>query len=128
MKISLILSLLFMLSVGYAFARAEIKFDKTTHDFGKFSETSPVPKCTFTFTNVGDKPLVIHQAVATCGCTVPTYTKKPIAPGEKGTLNVTYNGKGKFPGHFKKTITVRSNAKTEMTRLYIEGTMEETKK
>lgn len=117
-----------MLSVGYAFAQAEIKFDKTTHDFGKFSETSPVQKCTFTFTNVGDKPLVINQAVATCGCTVPTYTKKPIAPGEKGTLNVTYNGKGKFPGHFKKTITVRSNAKTEMTRLYIEGTMEETKK
>ena len=106
MKKSLILSLLFMLSVGYAFAQAEIKFDKTTHDFGKFSETSPVQKCTFTFTNVGDKPLVINQAVATCGCTVPTYTKKPIAPGEKGTLNVTYNGKGKFPGHFKKTITV----------------------
>ena len=128
MKKSLILSLLFMLSVGYAFAHAEIKFDKTTHDFGKFSETSPVQKCTFTFTNVGDKPLVINQAVATCGCTVPTYTKKPIAPGEKGTLNVTYNGKGKFPGHFKKTITVRSNAKTEMTRLYSEGTMEETKK
>ena len=128
MKKSLILSLLFMLSVGYAFAQAEIKSDKTTHDFGKFSETSPVQKCTFTFTNVGDKPLVINQAVATCGCTVPTYTKKPIAPGEKGTLNVTYNGKGKFPGHFKKTITVRSNAKTEMTRLYIEGTMEETKK
>ena len=128
MKKSLILSLLFMLSVGYAFAQAEIKFDKTTHDFGKFSETSPVQKCTFTFTNVGDKPFVINQALATCGCTVPTYTKKPIAPGEKGTLNVTYNGKGKFPGHFKKTITVRSNAKTEMTRLYIEGTMEETKK
>ena len=58
---------------------------------------------------------------------MPKYTKKPIAPGQKGTLDVTYNGKGRFPGHFKKTITVRTNGKPEMTRLYIEGTMEEAK-
>ena len=124
MKKSLILSLLFMLSVGYAFAQAEIKFDKTTHDFGKFSETSPVQKCTFTFTNVGDKPLVINQAVATCGCTVPTYTKKPIAPGEKGTLNVTYNGKGRAGGQFRKVITVVSSASNSLARIYVEGTIE----
>jgi hypothetical protein len=54
---------------------------------------------------------------------VPTYTKDPIKPGEKGKIDVTYNGKGKFPGHFSKTITVRSNAKTEIVRLNIEGTM-----
>lgn len=108
--------------------QAEIKFDKLTCDLGKFSEGNPVQKCVFTFTNVGNAPLVINQAMATCGCTVPSYTKKPVAPGEKGKINVTYNGKGKYPGHFKKTITVRTNGKTEMTRLYIEGTMEETAK
>lgn len=121
--------LMLILSAGYASAQkeAKIKFDKLTYDFGKFSESTPVQKCTFTFTNVGDAPLIINQAVASCGCAVPQYTKKPIAPGEKGMLNVTYNGKGRFPGHFKKTITVRTNGNPEMTRLYVEGTMEEAK-
>ncbi|MCQ2221563.1 MAG: DUF1573 domain-containing protein [Prevotella sp.] len=122
-------SLLTMLVFAIAMmAQADIKFDKTQHDFGKFSESDPIVKCTFTFTNTGDKPLVVNQAVASCGCTVPTYTKKPVQPGETGTVNVTYNGKGKFPGHFKKTITIRTNGKTEMVRLYIEGDMEEAKK
>lgn len=114
--------------VATASAQAEIKFDKVTHNFGSFSEKTPVQKTTFTFTNVGNKPLVINQAIASCGCTVPSYTKQPIAPNQKGQITVTYNGKGMFPGHFKKSITVRSNGNVEMTRLYIEGTMtEETK-
>lgn len=115
-------------SASQAEKAAEIKFENTIHDFGTFSEADPVVKCTFKFTNVGDAPLVIHQAIASCGCTVPTYTKSPIAPGETGTIDVTYNGKGKFPGHFKKTITIRSNAKENgVTRLTIEGNMEANK-
>lgn len=111
----------------YAQKPAEIKFDKLTHDFGTFSEKSPVVTYTFTYTNVGGTPLVINQAVASCGCTVPEYTKAPIKPGEKGQLKVTYNGTGKFPGHFKKSITVRTNGAVEMTRLYVEGNMTEAK-
>ena len=106
-----------------SFAQAKIEFDKLTYNFGTFSETTPVQKCTFTFTNKGDKPLVINQAVASCGCTVPTYTKTPIKPGEKGVIKVQYNGKGKCPGAFKKPITVRSNASNAIVRLYIQGTM-----
>lgn len=106
-------------------AQAQMKFEKTLHNFGTFSEKDPVVKCVFEFTNTGDKPLIINQAVASCGCTVPTYTKTPIKPGEKGSIAVTYNGKGRFPGHFKKTITVRSNGTPEMIRLYIEGEMQE---
>lgn len=106
---------------------AQIKFEKLTHNFGTFSENDAVQTCTFTFQNTGSAPLVINQAVASCGCTIPNYTKKPILPGAKGEIKVTYNGKGKFPGHFKKTITVRTNAEQEMTRLYIEGVMEEAK-
>ena len=129
MKKILFMAVLFVCSLSSAMAQkqAEIKFDKMEHNFGTFAESQPVQKCTFTFTNTGDAPLVINQSVASCGCTVPSYTKEPIAPGKKGTISVTYNGKGKFPGHFKKTITVRSNAKTEMTRLYILGNMEEGK-
>lgn len=117
--------MMLMVSISYASAqgKADIKFDKTTHDFGTFSENSPVVTHTFTFTNVGDAPLVIHQAVASCGCTVPEYTQEPVLPGKKGTVKVTYNGTGRYPGHFKKSITLRTNAKTEMLRLFIEGNM-----
>lgn len=106
---------------------AQIKFDKTVHNFGTFSEKEPKVTCTFTYTNIGETPLVINQAVASCGCTVPEYTKTPVQPGEKGEIKVTYNGTGKFPGHFKKSITVRTNGAVEMTRLYIEGDMVEAK-
>lgn len=102
---------------------ADIKFEKTTHDFGTFSEDDPVVTCTFKFTNTGDGLLVIHQAVASCGCTVPIYPKEPIKPGEGGEITVTYNGAGKFPGHFKKSITIRTNGKQEIVRLYVTGDM-----
>lgn len=106
---------------------AEIKFDKTTHNFGTFSENNPKVTCTFSYTNVGEQPLVINQAIASCGCTVPEYTKTPVQPGERGEIKVTYNGAGKFAGHFKKSITIRTNGAVEMTRLYIEGDMTEAK-
>ena len=131
MKKFLIMSVMLMASVCFAMAQqnqASIKFDKMIHNFGTFSEDQPTQKCVFTFTNVGTAPLIINQAVASCGCTIPSYTKAPIKPGEKGEIKVTYNGTGAFPGHFKKTITVRPNGVTELTRLYIEGVMSENKK
>ena len=96
--------------VTFAAGEAEIKFEKTSHNFGSFPETEKVT-CTFKFTNTGDNMLVIHQAIASCGCTVPQYPKQPIKPGESGEIKVTYDGSGKFPGHFKKSITLRTNAK-----------------
>ena len=109
--------------IAIAAGEAEIKFEKTSHDFGTFPETEKVT-CTFKFTNTGDNLLVIHQAIASCGCTVPQYSKEPIKPGESGEIVVTYNGAGKFPGHFKKSITIRTNAKKEIIRLYVEGDMQ----
>ena len=130
MKKNLMITILMIafVSMGFAQKQAEIKFDKTTQDLGTFSETNAVQQAVITFTNVGDAPLVINQAIASCGCTVPSYTKAPIQPGQKGQIKVTYNGEGKFPGHFKKSITVRTNAKTEITRRYIEGVMNENQK
>jgi Protein of unknown function (DUF1573). len=129
MKKIILMTLMLVGGITATFAQkpAQIKFEKTTHNFGTFSESSPQVSCTFAFTNVGEQPLVINQAVASCGCTVPEYTKDPIQPGEKGEIKVTYNGTGKFPGHFKKSITVRTNGAVEMTRLYIEGDMTEAK-
>lgn len=129
MKKILLSTLMLLIFVFTAYAavndgQAEITFETTSHNFGSFPESSPKVTCTFTFKNTGDAPLVIHQAIASCGCAVPDYPKTPIKPGESGKITVTYNGAGKFPGHFKKSITVRTNAKQEMTRLYIEGDME----
>lgn len=126
MKKFLLVTLMMFLGLSFSMAqgKADIKFDKITYNFGTFSENNPIQKVTFTFTNIGNAPLVINQVVASCGCTVPSYEKRPVAPGQKGSINITYNGTGKFPGHFKKSITIRTNAKTEMMRLYIEGVME----
>ncbi len=104
---------------------AEIKFDTLRVDLGKFPASNPVRKCSYAFTNVGTAPLIIHQAFASCGCTVPSFTKDPIKPGQRGKIDVTYDGTGKFPGKFIKTITIRTNAKNEIVRLIIEGTMTE---
>lgn len=127
MKKMIFAALMLLCGITTAMAQkpAQIKFDKTTHNFGTFSENEPKVSCVFTYTNVGEQPLVINQAIASCGCTVPEYTKTPVKPGESGEIKVTYNGTGKFPGHFKKSITVRTNGAVEMTRLYIEGDMTE---
>lgn len=127
MKKVLLFAFLLICGMTTAMAQepAKIQFEKTTHDFGMFKEKDAVQTCTFVFTNVGEQPLVINQAVASCGCTVPKYTKEPVQPGKSGEITVTYNGTGKSLGHFKKSITVRHNGEGELVRLYIEGDMEE---
>ena len=119
-----ILSVFGLFAFAAGSGEAEIKFEKTSHNFGTFPESSPKVTCSFKFTNTGDNLLVIHQAMASCGCTVPQFPKEPIKPGESGEITVTYNGAGKFPGHFKKSITIRTNAKQEIIRLYVEGDMQ----
>ncbi len=104
-------------------SEADIKFEKTTIDLGVFPEENPVVKTEFKFTNTGGAPLIIHQAVASCGCTIPKFTKEPIKAGETGVIMVTYNGRNKFPGKFKKSITIRTNSKHSIMRLFIEGEM-----
>lgn len=120
----------FMMIFGFAVANAqgkaaEIKFNETTKSVGTFSVKKSKVSTTFTFTNVGTAPLVIHQVVASCGCTVPSYSKEPVQPGKTGTIKVDYDGEGKSLGYFKKSIIVRTNSSTPTTRLFIEGTMNE---
>lgn len=119
----LLTTLCLMLFFGMAtFAQAVIKFDKHSHNFGTFPEEKSVSHI-FYFTNTGDKPLVIQQAISSCGCTVADYTKTEIQPGKKGQVSITYNGKGKAPGFFRKVVTIRSNASNSLSRIYVEGTM-----
>lgn len=117
------LSLMVFSGTAPMMAQAVLKFEKTSHNFGTFKESTPV-SYTFNFTNAGDEPLIINQVFTSCGCTVAEYTKKPVSPGKKGIIKVTYNGKNKYPRKFTKQITVNSNATEKTVRLHIEGTTE----
>ncbi len=82
-----------------------IEIDKTVHNFGDILLDSGPVSCTFTVRNTGSKPLVIYNALTTCGCTKATWTKEPIMPGKTGTISVTYtNDEGPYP--FDKSVTV----------------------
>lgn len=101
---------------------AEATFKVRSHDFGTIQEAKGPVSCTFEFTNTGDKPLLIIDATASCGCTRPEYPTKPIKPGKTGKIKVTYSPIGR-PGPFKKTVTVKTNGKERSTKLFIEGTV-----
>ena len=96
----------------------EIKFKDLVHDFGTFPEETGKVSCVFEFTNMGKSDLILQNVKASCGCTTPEWTKTPVKPGEKGTVEATYNASGR-PGAFSKTITVTTNEGEE--RLTIKG-------
>lgn len=96
------------------------QFDKNVHDFGKINESQKTATTIFTFKNVGDAPLIIQRAHASCGCTTPDYTKEPILPGKEGTITVTYSTVGR-PGVFDKSITIFSNVPDSVYVLKIKG-------
>jgi hypothetical protein len=97
-------------------------FTEKTYDFGTVKEEAGKITHEFTFKNTGDAPLVIPQVTASCGCTTPSWTKEPIAPGATGTITVTYNASGR-PGPFTKTITVVNNSAETPQILKITGTV-----
>lgn len=94
-----------------------LDFDKKTHDFGTIDE-GDVVEHTFTFTNNGKAPLVITAARGSCGCTVPTWTKKPVAPGDTGEMLVKFNSRGKR-NQQNKTVTVTANTESGKETLQI---------
>ncbi len=124
MKIKLMMLILAVLCIGKkAQAQAKVVFDRVEHDFGTFKEEGGLQTHTFTFVNNGNTPLILNNVMASCGCTTPEWTQKPVAPGEKGFIKVSYNPQGR-PGPFHKTITVSTNADNAQTILRIEGVVE----
>jgi len=81
-----------------------VKFNTTKYDFGKVKQNVPAVY-SFELTNTSDKPLVIENAHATCGCTVPEYQKDPILPGKTTKIKVQYNAAN--GGQFDKTVYVK---------------------
>jgi hypothetical protein len=90
-------------------------------DYGTIAHNAD-GKREFVFTNNGNKPLIITNTQGSCGCTVPTTPKEPIAPGAKGIIGVKYATDR--IGAFTKTVTVTSNAAGQPTKvLTIKGTV-----
>lgn len=116
-------SLLFISVITFSFGQssAKIVFEEELFDFGELPE-GPKVETEFVFTNTGSEPLIISNAKGSCGCTVPSWPKTPIAPGETGVIKVVYNT-ARRPGNFTKTITLTSNADTPSKVIKIRGSV-----
>jgi hypothetical protein len=86
---------------------AVLTFEKSSHDFGTIKQGESI-QYDYKFKNTGKTPLIIANAVATCGCTVPEPPKDPILPGAEGVIKVVFDSAGKL-GKQDKVITVTSN-------------------
>lgn len=98
-----------------------MEFEKTEVDYGTIEQHSD-PYRFFSFKNTGNEPLVIQHAKGSCGCTVPTYPKEPILPGESAEIKVRYDTKR--IGNFTKTVTLTTNEAEPKHVLRIKGKVE----
>ena len=96
---------------------SEISFMEYEYDFGKIKEGEKVAHI-FAFENKGPGNLVIESASTSCGCTVSKYNRSPIPAGKGGNLEVIFDSNGRN-GMQTKTVTVKSNSKTEVVILKI---------
>ncbi|MCI2082565.1 MAG: DUF1573 domain-containing protein [Bacteroidales bacterium] len=119
--LSAILSAVAVMTVTFsASAQGKFEFTKTTHNFGDILESDGKVSCSFPYMNNSKEAVVIHDVITSCGCTVPTWTKRPIKPGETGEIKVTFkNDQGPYP--FDKTITVYLSDRKHPVNLRIKG-------
>jgi hypothetical protein len=98
-----------------------IKYESELYEFGTVNTGAKVRKV-FKFTNTGENPLIITNAEASCGCTVPTWSKEPVAPGKSGEMLVIFDTAGK-EGLQEKRITVTANTNPPVSFLIVKGTV-----
>lgn len=106
------------------FAQAQmmpgVKFDKIEHDFGNIKEEDGDVKAYFTFTNVGNTPVLVTKVETSCGCTKPLYPKDSIRPGQTGVITAIYEARGKR-GDFHKNLFIYFNNQEIYQGLTIRG-------
>lgn len=96
-----------------------MKFEFESHDFGKIKE-GDLASYEFKFTNTGKSPLIISNAVASCGCTTPEWPKSPLQPGQAGKVKVTFNSANKT-GLQDKLITITANTNPPQNMVHLVG-------
>jgi len=98
----------------------EISFDFETYNYGEVVDGDLV-EVDFNFTNSGKSDLIIFNASASCGCTVPEYPKNEnIKPGDTGTIKVMFDTANK-PGKQMKTVTLSTNTNAGKKIIRING-------
>jgi len=97
-----------------------VKFDKTTHDFGKILKGAQNVKTAFEYTNNSQEMVFITRVVKSCGCTEPEYSKEPLMPGQSAEFKVGYTTTD-ILGIFNKKLTVFTNISTDAIILTIKG-------
>lgn len=121
--IATLVTAIFLVAIlSHVAAQPRLSFAETTYDYGVLQESDGFVASKFSFTNTGDKPLIIRYANASCGCTTPSYPESPIAAGATATVEVTYNTYGR-PGAFSKSIKLYSNDPSSPTTLHIRGSV-----
>jgi hypothetical protein len=111
-------SILILFLISFSLNAQEFKFKSETIDYGKIDKGSDGERI-FIFTNIGDQPIIIKNIKSSCGCTVPEKPEKPVMPGEKGEIKVSYDTKR--VGGFSKSITIFSNATEAAKVIRIKG-------
>ncbi len=92
----------------------EISFESELHNYGVIQQHDN-GECEFVFTNTGTEPLVISNARGSCGCTVPSWPREPIAPGASSAIKVKYDTKR--IGAINRSVTIQSNAVNAPTKI-----------
>ncbi len=105
-----------------AMPKTEIQFADTKHSFGRIKE-GDVVKHAYHFRNAGKAPLLISRAEASCGCTVPSFPKEPIAPGAEGDITVQFDSHNK-QGHQQKAVLIWSNSSIEKLSIGFDAEVE----
>ncbi|KAB2807392.1 MAG: DUF1573 domain-containing protein [Paludibacter sp.] len=124
MKIKVIL-VLWLAAAGlqtlYGQKAAEmLVFRERIYDFGSIREKNGKVSHTFTFENEGTAPVVIGEVYSGCGCIAHAYSRKPVLPGEYGSITITYNPSFR-PGFFSREIVVYSNNRKNVSRIWVKG-------
>jgi hypothetical protein len=119
MKKLVLFSVVFAMASFATLAQGVITFKESNKVFGKIKEGEKAVH-TFTFTNTGDQPLIVSAANPSCGCTTPSFTKDPVAPGKTGFITTSFDSNGR-PGQFNKSVSVVSNASNPNVTLTFSG-------
>lgn len=101
---------------------SKLTFDKTVYDLGEIVKGKEKVVVNFTFKNEGNTPLIINKVSTSCGCTIPEWSKHPIAPNGCESIKVLFNPKD-ISGFFQKSIFIESNSMKKLTILRIKGTI-----
>jgi hypothetical protein len=101
--------------------KTTLKFDSLIHNFGVITDDKKQYHA-FEFTNTGKEPLMILGAEGSCGCTVPSWPRDPIAPGKSEKIEVSFDPNGKS-GEQSKIVTVTSNTEPTTSILTITATI-----